>query len=52
MKAVAEEFPVGGKNLAQFNINNLMLIPVSGSGGELTIIFGACNMKRRWEHLW
>lgn len=49
MKAVAEEFPVGGKNLAQFNINNLMLIPVSGSGGELTIIFGACNMKRRWE---
>lgn len=49
MKAVSEEFPVGGKNLAQFNINNLMLIPVSGSGGELTIIFGACNMKRRWE---
>ncbi len=35
--------------MAQFNINNLMLIPVSGSGGELTIIFGACNMKRRWE---
>lgn len=49
MKAVAEEFPVGGKNLVQFDINNLMLIPVSGSGGELTIIFGACNMNRRWE---
>lgn len=49
MKAVAEEFPVGGRNLARFNINNLMLIPVSGSGGELTIIFGACNMKRRWK---
>lgn len=47
--SLVREFPVGGAFLTRFHVQSLMLIPVSGLGGELAMVLGACNLHQHWE---
>lgn len=50
MEALLQEFPEGGKGLARFGIQSLMLCLVTGWNGEPKGILGAYNMRYLWEN--
>lgn len=49
METFYKQLSLDREKYSRFQINSLMLIPVTGLDGKLSMILGAYNMKRRWE---
>lgn len=50
MDAFCRQFDIEKEEFDKFQIRSLMLIPVKGLDGSLSMILGAYNLKHRWEN--
>lgn len=48
MEELSRRFPDISRFVSYFQIDSLMMLPVSGTEGNIAVVLGVCNMKKRW----
>lgn len=48
METLVREYPDIRRFISRFQIDSLMVLPVNGTEGNIAVVLGAYNMKKRW----